>query len=107
MGILPWLIIGGLGLYAWNKSRSTGSTTASNGTTVDLPGLYVPTTITPLTSDDVVVARQVIGASGPYSDWASYSAADRLNLLNRILVSWGEMGRSDRIPDLRTAISLG
>jgi len=117
-GILPWLIGGAVALYLYNKNKSSadGSTvTASNGTSVTLPGLTVPPSLQPLTSDDVTIARSIIDGS-----WAAGSrgerldsipgyetAAPRLKVLQDLLDEWGSVGRDARVPDLRTALILG
>ena len=116
-GILPWLIGGAVALYFYKKSQSdsaTGtSTTASNGTSVTLPGLTIAPSIQPLTSDDVAVARSVLDGSFVVSGRRidSYTegntAAKRLVALQQVLDEWAQVGRSSSAPDLRTVLTLG
>jgi len=116
-GILPWLIGGAVALYYFHsKSQSDAAgttTTASNGTSVTLPGLTIAPSIQPLTSDDVAVARSVLDGSFVVSGRRidSYTegntAAKRLVALQQVLDEWAQVGRSPSAPDLRTVLTLG
>ena len=113
----PYIIGAGLlGLYLYNKNSVGGSgttTTASNGTSVTLPGLTIAPSIQPLTSDDVAVARSVLDGSFVVSGRRidSYTegstAAKRLVALQQVLDEWAQVGRSSSAPDLRTVLTLG
>ena len=118
-GILPWLIGGGVLLYLYNKNKSTSTdtsstTTASNGTAVTLPGITIPPSLLPLTSDDVTVARQILDGSfisgGQRVDTypEGDTAAKRLAILQGLFNDWSQSGgRTSSVPDLRTVLSLG
>jgi hypothetical protein len=62
------LLLGLLGFLAYKAtSSSSASTTASNGTTVSLPGVTIPAGVR-LTSTDVAVARAILNPANLYVD---------------------------------------
>jgi hypothetical protein len=122
-GILPWLLLaGGFALYKMASQSSTAgsSTTASNGTSVTLPGLTIPSGYV-LSSDNATALRGIISGSGTgLSGDAMYvieqevgalgtlPAATRLTIAQRVLddlasqMAYGGAGRtvSDAIVSL-------
>jgi hypothetical protein len=106
----PLIIGAGLLFYLYNKNQGSTTTTASNGASVTLPGLTIPENLQPLTSDDVLVARQVL--DGSYlvagrrvdSDPNFAAAAPRLAALQELFNEWGQVGRTSQVPSLRYLI---